>query len=53
MRFVAATPDFAQLLADLGMPTKTMTPQVFAEQLRAETGQWRSDIRKIGFTAES
>ena len=35
------------------MTPKTTTPQAFAEQVRAETEQWRSDIKKIGFTAES
>jgi tripartite-type tricarboxylate transporter receptor subunit TctC len=50
---VVTQPDFAKFLADLGMTPKTSTPQSFADQVRAETEQWRSDIKKIGFTAES
>lgn len=50
---VVGQPDFAKFLADLGMTPKTATPQAFADQVRAETEQWRTDIKKIGFTAES
>lgn len=50
---VVGQPDFAKFLADLGMTPKTATPQAFAEQVRAETEQWRVDIKRIGFTAES
>jgi len=50
---VVAQPDFAKFLADLGMTPKTSTPQSFVEQVRAETEQWRTDIKRIGFTAES
>lgn len=50
---VVTQPDFARFLADLGMTPKTSTPQSFAEQVRAETEQWRTDIKRIGFTAES
>ncbi len=50
---VVAQPDFARFLADLGMTAQSSTPQAFAEQVRAETEQWRIDIKRIGFTAES
>lgn len=50
---VVSQPDFAKFLADLGMTPKTMTPQAFADLIRTETEQWRSDIKRIGFTAES
>lgn len=50
---VVAQQDFAKFLAELGMTPRTTTPQAFAEQVRAETEQWRTDIKKIGFTAES
>lgn len=50
---VVAQPDFAKFLADLGMTPQSSTPEVFAERVRAETEQWRIDIKRIGFTAES
>lgn len=50
---VVMQPDFAKFLAELGMTPQTSTPQSFAEQVRAETEQWRADIKRIGFTAES
>lgn len=50
---VVAHPDFAKFLAELGMTPRTSTPQAFAEQVRAETEQWRIDIKRIGFSAES
>ena len=50
---VVSQPDFAKFLADLGMAPKTMSPQAFAELIRTETEQWRTDIKKIGFSAES
>lgn len=50
---VVAQPDFAKFLADLGMTPQSSTPQAFAELVRAETEQWRVDIKRLGFTAES
>lgn len=50
---VVAQPDFAKFLADFGMTPKTSTPQAFAEQVQAETEQWRVDIKRLGFSAES
>lgn len=50
---VVATPDFARFLADLGMTPQSSTPESFAERVRAETEQWRVDIKRLGFTAES
>ena len=48
-----AHPEFSKGLADFGMTPRSSTPQAFAEQLRVETEQWRVEIKKLGFTAES
>lgn len=50
---VVAQPDFAKFLADYGMTPQSSTPEAFAERVRAETEQWRVDIKRIGFTAQS
>jgi len=50
---VVAQPDFAKFLGDLGMTPQSSTPQAFAERVRAETEQWRVEIKRLGFTAES
>lgn len=50
---VVAQPEFGKFLADFGMTPQSSTPQAFAERVRSETEQWRVDIKRIGFTAES
>lgn len=50
---VVAQPDFAKFLADLGMTPQSSTPEAFAELVRAETEYWRTEIKRLGFTAQS
>jgi tripartite-type tricarboxylate transporter receptor subunit TctC len=53
VKAAAAHPDFAKALADIAMTPRTLAPQAFAEQLRAETDMWRAEIKKLGFTADT
>jgi tripartite-type tricarboxylate transporter receptor subunit TctC len=48
-----AHPAFVSSLADLGMTAISAGPSALTERLLAEREQWRVDIRRIGFSAES
>lgn len=53
LQAVVAQQDFAKFLADLGMTPQSSTPAVFSERVRAETEFWRTEIKRLGFTAQS
>lgn len=46
-------PDFVKGLADMGFGAQSSTSQELAERMRGETEEWRVNIQKIGFSAES
>ncbi len=48
-----AQPDYVRGLAEFGMTARYMGPKDLAAQLQAETEMWRTNIKKIGFTADS
>jgi tripartite-type tricarboxylate transporter receptor subunit TctC len=45
--------EFGRGLADLGMVARASTPEALADRLRSETEEWRANIKRIGFTADS
>jgi len=46
-------PDIVSALGDVGMTTRSSTPQALSDLLKADTEEWRRLIKQIGFTAES
>jgi tripartite-type tricarboxylate transporter receptor subunit TctC len=48
-----AQPDVAGAMAEFGLEAATSTPQELAALLQADSREWREQIRKLGFTAES
>lgn len=48
-----AHPDFSKALTEFAMTPRSLAPKAFAEQLRTETEMWRTEIKKLGFTADS
>lgn len=53
VRVAVAQPDFVQGLAELGITAQSSTPQALDETLRAEREQWRVNVKRIGFTADT
>jgi tripartite-type tricarboxylate transporter receptor subunit TctC len=48
-----AEPDFVKFMADMGFAAQSSTPQQLAERMHDETEEWRVNIKKIGFSADS
>lgn len=53
VREATLQPDYVQGLAEFGMTARASTPQALAAQMRQETEFWRTEVRRIGFTADS
>lgn len=53
VRAAVAQSDFVRGLAEFGMTARASTPRELAERLRSESEQWRVDVKKIGFSADS
>lgn len=51
VREATAQTDFAQGLADFGMAAQTSTPAELTIQLQQEREFWRTEVKRIGFTA--
>lgn len=53
VRAAVLQPDFVRGLAEFGMTAQGSTAQELAQRVRAENAQWRDNVKRIGFTAES
>jgi tripartite-type tricarboxylate transporter receptor subunit TctC len=53
VRMAVAQPDFVRGLAEFGMTARSSTSRELIERLRAESEQWKVNIKSIGFSAES
>ncbi|MBL0729955.1 tripartite tricarboxylate transporter substrate-binding protein [Piscinibacter sp. HJYY11] len=53
LRMALSSPDVAEGIRQFGLEAAHSTPQQLAEMLKADSQEWRSLIRTVGFTAES
>lgn len=53
VRAAVANPDYVRGLAEFGMTARSSTPRELADRLRAESEEWRVNIKNIGFSADS
>lgn len=53
LRMALSSPDVAEGIRQFGLEAAHSTPQQLAEMLKADSQEWRSLIKTVGFTAES
>jgi tripartite-type tricarboxylate transporter receptor subunit TctC len=53
LRLALSQPDVVQGLSQFGLEAAHSTPQALGEMLKADSNEWRSLIKTVGFTAES
>jgi tripartite-type tricarboxylate transporter receptor subunit TctC len=53
LRMALSAPEVAEGIRQFGLEAAHSTPQQLAEMLKADSQEWRSLIKTVGFTAES
>lgn len=53
LRMALSSPEVAEGIRQFGLEAAHSTPQQLAEMLKADSQEWRSLIKTVGFTAES
>jgi tripartite-type tricarboxylate transporter receptor subunit TctC len=53
VRAAVAQADFVRGLAEFGMTARGSTAQELAQRVRMENEEWRENVKRVGFTAES
>lgn len=53
VRAAVAQPDFVRGLAEFGMTAQGSSAQELSQRVHAENAEWRANVKRIGFTAES